>query len=78
MHDYIGIEHEEGDTKYPRCTSMRIPGVPVFIHYHNEEYEWHDTILEYEVEENIVRRVDDAPAWEVGINSNTSRLRKEP
>ena len=55
MHDYIWIPHEEGYTKYPRCTSMRIPGVPVFIEIRPEESEWDESVLEYDVDEDIVR-----------------------
>jgi hypothetical protein len=77
MHDYIGIEYEERHTEYPRCTSMRIPCIPPLRDYSDEEDDGHDTILEDDIDKDIVRRVDDTPLWEVGTHCSGSRCREE-
>ena len=52
--NYIRIEHEERYSKHPRCTSVRIPSVPVFVEIGSEESEWDESVLEYDIDEDIV------------------------
>jgi hypothetical protein len=57
---------------------MRIPGVIVLIDCTCEEDNWQGAILEYDIEDDIVRRVDDTIARKIRIDNSTSHTHEKP
>ncbi len=68
MCDDIWIQHEEGDTEYRGFACVWMPIMMVADDIPSYETDRQEAILEEDIEECIVSRVDHAIRWEIGVH----------
>jgi hypothetical protein len=76
--DDIGVQAEEYDTEYRGFAGVWMRVVTVADEVPSYETDRQETILEEYIEERIVRGVDHALVWEVGIDDRGARVHEEP
>jgi hypothetical protein len=78
MRDDVWIQHEEQYTQDRRFASVWMPIVTVADEIPSYETDRQEAILEEDIEECIVRGVDHALVWEVGIDNRSASIHEEP